>query len=136
MSLTFAKAGYKKRKVNVYINKNDRTINFSTGFFRKHLKHKNPVFIREGYDHDKKNQLVFEFCFNEDKSNELLKLTYTKSRKTCLASIIPIVNNFNISIDNIAGYYKDSAIQGPVKLDGTGREIFILNINKRQDTWK
>jgi len=82
MSLTFAKAGYKSRKVNVYINKNNKTINFSTGFFRKYLKHKNPVFIREGYDDDKKNQLVFEFCSNKDKSNQLIKLTYTKSRKT------------------------------------------------------
>lgn len=130
MKVVFAKRGARPTEVSVNISKISKTLSFNSGFFRKYLKNAKPKYAREGYVAEE-NKIVVEFCDAIDETRELLKLTYTASGNAASCVARPLLNDFDLDIDDIAGIYGQEAIEGPVKLDDTDREIFLLSIDKR-----
>ena len=131
MEIKFAKRNTRPGEITVNISKAAKTISFSSGFVRSYLKKERPKYVREGWI-EKTKQIVIEFVDTMDKSDELLTLTYTKAGNSASCVVRPLLNEFELSLDNIIGKYKAAAIDGPIKLDGTDREIIILSTDKRE----
>ena len=126
-----ARRGSRPSAIKVTIRKAQKSMTFSTGFFRAHkISAENSKYIRLGYDTEK-NVIGFEFLKTNDKSNEVLKLAYSKPGTSAACPINPVLISFDLAIDQIAGEYVENAIEGPKKIDGFSKNGFTLDVAKR-----
>lgn len=133
MAMVAARRGARPSVIKVTIRKAQKSITFSTGFFRAHkISSENSRFIRLGFDQEK-NIIGFEFLKNDDKSGEALKLAYSKPGTSASCPVNPILISFDLSIDQIAGEYFENAITGPVKIEGFSKNGFTLNVPERKN---
>ncbi len=131
MAMVAARRGARPSAIKISIRKAQKSIMFSTGFFRAHnISAENSKFIRLGYDSEKKI-IGLEFLKSDDKSGEALKLAYSKPGTSASCPVNPILISFDINVDLIAGDYLENAISGPQKIDGFSKNGFLLNVAKR-----
>ncbi|MCA9733441.1 MAG: hypothetical protein H6696_09430 [Deferribacteres bacterium] len=131
MAMLVAKRGARPSDIKITIRKAQKSITFSTGFFRKHnINVDNTKFLRLGYD-DVTKEIGFEFLKSDDKSGEALKIAFSKPGTSGSCPINPIIIQFDVKIDDIAGVYNEKAISGPDKIEGFSKNGFALKIAKR-----
>ncbi|KAA3656736.1 MAG: hypothetical protein DWQ10_14765 [Calditrichaeota bacterium] len=131
MPMLVAKRGARPSDVKITIRKAQKSITFSTGFFRKHnINADNTKFLRLGYDEETR-EIGFDLLKSDDKSGEALKIAFSKPGTSGSCPINPILIQFNVNIDDIAGVYTEKAISGPEKIEGFSKNGFVLKIAKR-----
>ena len=130
MSLKYATVGARRGEATITISKNTKLVTFSSGFFKHKLNDKKYKYIKQGYD-EEKNQIGFLFCDEDDNSGQLLKLSYAATKNSASCGVTPILNNFGLSVDSIAGTYRDDAIETD-DFSGIVDATFLLNIDKRK----
>ena len=132
MGMIAIKKGARPSEVKIFINKKLYTMSISPGFLRKYnYNNINAKYIRLGLDKDN-NEIGIEFLKEDDKSGEVMKLTYTSSGTAASFPIRSLITMFSLNIKDIAGVYREKAINGPKNIENFSKNGFILKINNRE----
>jgi hypothetical protein len=132
MAMIAAKKGSRPSSSQITINDKIMTINFSAGFFRDNKSLLEKVeYVKLGYDTDTK-QIGVGFLIEDDKSGELMKLSYTPTHTAASCPVRSLITSFSLNIKDIAGVYSGDAIDGPTKIDGFADDGFLLKISHRE----
>jgi hypothetical protein len=132
MSFIIVKKGTRPSASKIYISTAAKTINFTSGFLRSSKVDLTKTrYIRLAYDNTTK-EIALDFPNEKINESECLTLTPTQTKTSASCSINPILTTFSVGIREIAGTYKDKAIEGPLKINGFSENGYILRPSNRE----
>ncbi|WP_061250340.1 hypothetical protein [Leptospira alstonii] len=131
MGMIAVKKGTRSSDAKINISSKAKTLSLSAGFMRAYnLNIETAKYVRLGYD-DTIEKIGIEFTEKPSVEDESLKLTYASTGSSASVPISSLISSFSLKMSDISGSYEDTAIEGPIKIDGFSKRGFLLVVEKR-----